>query len=125
MPPTDATRHHVDTSRAGGKAMPTTAERFTRISEQLEAATAAVEADAGSSPVLIAVVRELSRKTQKAVDGLATDDEAALRMAIVEVEQAADSAKAAAEADLGISDAARQSVIDGHLAICILKAKTI
>ncbi len=41
-----------------------------------------------------------------------------------EVEQAADSAKAAAEADPGISDSTRQAVVDAHLAICILKGKT-
>ncbi len=105
-------------------AMPTTEERLTRIHEQAIDAAAAVQADAGASPVLVAVVQELSRKTQKAVDGLAGADESALRMSIVEVEQAADSAKAAAEADLGVSDAARQAVIDGHLAICILKTKT-
>ena len=104
--------------------MPTTGERLTRIHEQVAAAAAAVAADAGASPVLSAVVQELARKSRKAVDGLADADEAALRIAIVEVEQAADSAKAAAEADLGASDATRQSVIDGHLAICILKAKT-
>ena len=104
--------------------MPTTGERLTRIHEQVAAAAEAVAADAGASPVLGAVVQELARKSRKAVDGLPHADEAALRMAIVEVEQAADSAKAAAEADLGVSDATRQSVIDGHLAICILKAKT-
>ena len=104
--------------------MPTTGERLTRINEQVVAAAAAVAADAGASPVLNAVVEELARKSRKAVDGLEHADETALRMAIVEVEQAADSAKAAAEADPGVSDATRQSVIDGHLAICILKAKT-
>ena len=104
--------------------MPTTGERLTRINEQVLAAAAAVAADAGASPVLNAVVEELARKSRKAVDGLANADDSALRMAIVEVEQAADSAKAAAEADPGVSDATRQSVIDGHLAICILKAKT-
>ena len=104
--------------------MPTTGERLIHIHEQVEAAAAAIAADAGASPVLGAVVQELARKSRKAVDGLAGADETALRMAIVEVEQAADSAKAAAEADPGVSDAARQSVIDGHLAICILKAKT-
>ena len=105
--------------------MPTsTAERLTRINEQVVAAAAAVAADGGASPVLGAVVEEWARKSRKAVDGLAGADDAALRLAIVEVEQAADSAKAAAEADAGASDATRQSVIDGHLAICILKAKT-
>jgi len=104
--------------------MVTTAERLSHIHEKITAAAAAVEADAGASPVLGAVVQELARKSHKALDGLAVADDAALRVSIVEVEQAADSAKAAAEADTGVSDATRQAIIDGHLAICILKAKT-
>lgn len=104
--------------------MTTTAEQLTGIYEQIEAATAAVGGDAGASPVLGAVVQELARKAEKAADGLPGADDAALRMSIVEVEQAADSAKVAAEADPGVSEATRQAVIDAHLAICTLKAKT-
>jgi hypothetical protein len=104
--------------------MTTTAERLTRIQESIDAAAGKVEADAGASPVFGAVVQELARKAHKAVDGLSGADDAAVRTAIVELEQAADSAKVAAEADLGASGAARQAVIDAHLAICILKTKT-
>lgn len=104
--------------------MATTAERLTRIHEQIDAAAAAVEADDGASPVLSAVVQELARKAEKSLDTLPDADEATLRLSIVEVEQAADSAKAAVEADAGPSDATRQAVLDAHLAICILKAKT-
>ena len=39
------------------------------------------------------------------------------------LEQAGDSAKAAAEADTGVADATRQAVLDAHLAICVAKAK--
>jgi hypothetical protein len=42
---------------------------------------------------------------------------------VIELEQAGDSAKAAAEADPGITDATRQAVLDAHLAICILKTE--
>ena len=104
--------------------MTTTEERLTRIHEQINAAAGAVEHDAGASPVLGAVVNELARKAQKAIDALPAADDTGLRASIVEVEQAADSAKAAAEADAGVSDAARQAVIDAHLSICILKSKT-
>jgi hypothetical protein len=41
---------------------------------------------------------------------------------VVELEQAGDSAKAAAEADTGLSSEARESVLAAHLAICKLKA---
>jgi hypothetical protein len=40
----------------------------------------------------------------------------------MELEQAGDSAKAAAEADGGLSSDARESVLAAHLAICKLKA---
>ena len=104
--------------------MTTTQERLTGIQEQIDAAASAVDADRGASPVLGAVVQELARKAHKAVDGMSEADDAGLRASIVEVEQAADSAKAAAEADAGLSDEARQAVVDAHLSICILKSKT-
>ena len=82
-----------------------------------EQALAYVSADPGASPVLIAVVSEFATKAEKAVQ---CDDE---RTAVIELEQAGDSAKAAAEADIGAADATRQSVLDAHLAICIAKSK--
>jgi len=84
---------------------------------------ATVLADKGASPVLVAVVQELARKARKALEGLSNADQAALRDSIVEVEQAADSAKVAVEADRGASDATRQAVLDAHLRMCTLKAK--
>src|SRR5438874_4835836 len=84
-----------------------------------ESALKAVEADAGASPVLVAVVREFAAKTGKAI-GLADGDRA--WEAVIELEQAGDSAKAAAEADPGVGDAATSSVRDAHLAICMLTA---
>ena len=76
-----------------------------------------VRSDQSASPVLIAVVDEFAKKAEKATRA---EDE---RAAVIELEQAGDSAKAAAEADTGISDATRQAILDAHLAICIAKAK--
>jgi len=76
-----------------------------------------VGGDPGASPVLVAVVNEFADKAAKAA---AADDE---RTAVIELEQAGDSAKAAVEADPAVSDAAREAVLDAHLAICIAKAK--
>jgi hypothetical protein len=104
--------------------MSTTVERLTRIHEQIDAAAAAVAADDGASPVLSAVVQEMARKAEKSIESLPDADDAALRLTIVEVEQAADSAKAAIEADPGPSDSTRQAVLDAHLAISNLKGKT-
>ena len=76
-----------------------------------------VKADGGASPVLLAVVQEFAAKADKAAR---TADE---HDAVIELEQAGDSAKAAAEADAGVSDATRQAVLDAHLAICVAKSK--
>ena len=67
--------------------------------------------------MLVAVVSEFAKKAEKAA---AEDDE---RRAVIELEQAGDSAKVAAEADTGASEATREAVLDAHLAICITKAK--
>ena len=97
--------------------MTTTAERLHEIRATIDAALGAVQADRGASPVLVAVVGEFANKAAKAVS---QDDE---RTSVIELEQAGDSAKAAAEADAGLSDATRKAVLDAHLAICIAKAK--
>lgn len=73
--------------------------------------------DGGASPVLVAVVNEFAKKAAKAASSA---DE---RTAVIELEQAGDSAKAAAEADAGLSAPARELVLDAHLAICIAKSK--
>ncbi len=81
----------------------------------------ASEADDGASIVLVAVVREFDSKADKANRQADGNDSA--RDAVIELEQAGDSAKAAAEADPGLSEPARQAVLDAHLAICILKTE--
>ena len=67
--------------------------------------------------MLTAVVGEFAKKADKATSSA---DE---HTAVIELEQAGDSAKAAAEADPGVSAAAREAVLDAHMAICIAKAK--
>jgi hypothetical protein len=95
----------------------TTAERLQVVRAKIDSARDAVEGDKGASPVLMAVVNEFAKKADKAA---ALSDE---RVAVIELEQAGDSAKAAAEADSGVSPAAREAVLEAHLAICVAKAK--
>ena len=97
--------------------MTMTAERLLDARTKTDSALASVRADQGASPVLIAVVTEFAKKAEKATR---SDDE---RTAVIELEQAGDSAKAAAEPDTGVADATRQAVLDAHLAICVAKAK--
>ena len=94
--------------------MTTTAERLLDARTKTDSALASVRADQGASPALIAVVSEFAKKATR------SDDE---RTAVIELEQAGDSAKAAAEPDTGVADATRQAVLDAHLAICVAKAK--
>lgn len=89
------------------------------VQDKASGALAAVEADGGASPVLAAVVREFSDKATKS---LALVDGGREWEAVIELEQAGDSAKAAAGADPGASEATKSSVLDAHLAICMLKA---
>lgn len=65
--------------------------------------------------MLVAVVKEFAKKADKATT---SPDE---RVATIELEQAGDSAKAAA--DPAVSSATRDAVLEAHLAICIAKAK--
>lgn len=93
---------------------------FDEVVEKIADAARRTEADAGASPVLVAVVREFQAKLVKAQNHakngeLGRDD-------VLELEQAGDSTKAAAEADAGLSAEARQSVLAAHLAICKMKA---
>jgi hypothetical protein len=93
---------------------------FDEVVQKIADAVRRVEADGGASPVLVAVVREfeakLAKTEKRAADGVPGRD------SVMELEQAGDSAKAAAEADAGLSSDARDSVLAAHLAICKLKA---
>ena len=89
------------------------------VTTKVDAAEDAVTHDGGSSPVLAAVVREFRAKTDKARATAAGSSDG--RDAVIELEQAGDSAKAAAEADPGIANTTRQAVLDAHLSICMLK----
>ena len=93
---------------------------FDEVVEKITEAARHVEADGGASPVLVAVVREFEAKLAKAEKH--ASDGVPGRDLVIELEQAGDSAKAAAEADAGLSSAARDSVLAAHLAICKLKA---
>lgn len=97
--------------------MTTTTERLGEARTKIDHALKIVQDDQGASPVLLAVVREFAKKAEKAVG--AADE----REAVIELEQAGDSAKAAAEADTGVAADAREAVLDAHLAICVAKAK--
>jgi hypothetical protein len=103
------------------RAMETLADRMELIDKHITRAAAAADGDSGASPVLRAVLREFARKATKCgpliVAGGGTG-----REALVELEQAGDSAWAGAQADAGITPATRQAAEVAHASVCMLKA---
>jgi hypothetical protein len=108
-------------THTGGVLMLTIPERFDEIDWQVGQAMSAVEADTGASPVLYAVVKEFRIKSLKTLDALKDADNQAVIEHLIEVEQAADSAKYAAEADEGLSEETRKAILDAHILTCMLK----
>ena len=109
-------------------------ERLSRSDELVGYAMLKVDADSGSSPVLNAIMKEFRNKSNKALGALKDADEQTTREFIFEVEQttrefifeveqAADSAKVAAEAEQGVADDTRKSVLDAHMSLCMLKSE--
>lgn len=97
-------------------------ERMVEVDKKIEECAKKVEEDKGASDVLKAVINDFDSKSKKSLGALKENDERIIRDHVVEIEQAADSAKVAAEADKGISDETRKSVLDAHTAICLIKA---
>jgi hypothetical protein len=95
--------------------------RLGEVKNKTAAALRATEADAAASVVTVAVVREFDAKADKA-NGQPGSGVSA-RDSVIELEQAGDSAKAAAHADPNLSGTAKQAVQDAHDAICILKTE--
>jgi hypothetical protein len=95
--------------------------RLSDVKVKTADARRATENDTGASIALVAVVREFDKKADKA--NRMANGEGSSRDAVIELEQAGDSAKAAAEADPSLSEQAKQAVLDAHLAICVLKAE--
>jgi hypothetical protein len=117
-----ANRHRENSNRITIMAASITT-RLADIEEQIDETAEQLEQDAGASSSLKAVFEELHRKTREARDTLKGADEETIREHVIEVEQAADSAKYAAEADEKISSVTRDAVFGIHDALCELKAE--
>ena len=104
--------------------METLADKLALIGRHIERATAALGSDSGASPVSRAVLGEFQRKHKKAADGLAGATETGARELVVELEQAGDSAKVAADADTGATADSKKAVEVAHNSICVLKFET-
>jgi hypothetical protein len=92
-----------------------------KVGEGITAALVALNSDSGASPVLIAVVEEFYRKFAKTHDAVVGADAQLSREALIELEQAADSARYAAEADTGVAAETRAMIVEAHDWACIYK----
>ncbi len=92
-----------------------------KAAEGLTASLVALNSDGGASPVLLAVVEEFYRKFVKTQDTILGSDERLSREGLVELEQAADSARYAALADKGVAADIRDLIVETHDWICMYK----
>ena len=96
-----------------------------RVMDQVEhglgASLAALDDDPAASPVLRAVVEEFQRKFGKTRGAILGPDERLSREALIELEQAADSARYAALADTGAAASTRDVIVDTHDWVCTYK----
>lgn len=102
----------------------TISERVVEIQDKIATALEEVESDKGASPALKAVVRELNAQCEGMMDHIDEAAEEPVREHVIELEQAADSAKVAAEAEQNLKGSTRGAIIDAHEAISALKADT-
>jgi hypothetical protein len=101
--------------------METLAEALELMDRHVARAVEAAQKDRGASPILVAVLLEFQRKLVK-THGSAGADAAVRREAVVELEQAADSAVVAAAADAGAAADTKKLIDIAHGAICMFKA---
>jgi len=92
-----------------------------RVAEGLTGSLIALNSDASASPVLLAVVEEFYRKLAKTQDAILGADERLSREGLIELEQAADSARYAALADKGVATDTRDLIVETHDWVCIYK----
>src|SRR3954469_2708568 len=81
----------------------------------------AIKADSSTDPAVTAVVHEFHRVSHKAIETASGSDEHAALHAVLELEQAGDSAKVAVAADTHSSSAAKEAVVAAHDAVANLK----
>ncbi len=97
------------------------AHRIAKIHEQIQDAVGAVSNDPAASEVLKAVVGEFDATARKGTENLTGADERTIRDHVVEIEQAADSAKRAVQAESALGEPARAAILAAHDELSALK----
>lgn len=100
---------------------PIVARVMRQLDSGLGASLRALAGEQHASPVLSAVVEEFQRKYAKTRPAILGSDERLAREGLIELEQAADSARYAALADPGVSEATRDLIVDTHDWVCTYK----
>lgn len=97
-------------------------EELEQIDRKINHAVQSTEGDLKASPILRAVVKELHEKSMKALKALDNGDEESIHEHVIELEEAADCAKVAAQTDINISNSTREIVLEAHEALCEFKS---
>jgi uncharacterized coiled-coil DUF342 family protein len=106
--------------------MPSFKERLQDLSKQVTEASTKLEGAGAASPALRAVVAEFRSKAQKsAEESHSGPDQSTLHDSIIELEEAADSAKAAAEAESQLDEASREAIVRAHDEASALKTELL
>jgi hypothetical protein len=103
--------------------METIHERLTEVEDKITRAIQAVEQDKATNPGLQAVLNELGEKCQRMMEDL-DEAEEPIWDHLVELEEAADCAKVAGEAEANLSDETRGCIIEAHEMVSALKSST-
>ena len=94
---------------------------MSEVEKGLDASLAALDNDRDASPVLRAVVEEFRRKYLKTRKHILGADATLARESLIELEQAADSARYAALADDRAMPGTRDQIVDTHDWVCTYK----
>lgn len=100
--------------------MATTRERFYSAEGKIGRALAAVEADTGASPMLLGVIKELRKRSKKVLYALHCADDALFEY-LIEMKQAAESAKYVSEADKDSTGKTRKAVLNAYTSVASVR----
>jgi hypothetical protein len=102
--------------------MTTTRADLHNADAQITKAMAAVEADTGCSPILVASMKEFVVKSKNVLCALYCADDNLFDL-VIELEQSAKNAKYESDAAKGLASKTRQKVLDAHTSVVVVRCR--
>lgn len=100
--------------------MTTTRGYLHNADAQITKAVAAVEADTGGPPILVAAMKEFVGKSKNVLCALYCGDDNLFDL-VIELEQSAENAKYESDAAKGLASTTRQKILDAHTSVVIVR----